>query len=259
MKILKNPEKVEAFWKSLENGRMNRLLMLDYDGTLAPFVVDRYKAYPYPWVRFILAQILQDKRNRVVIISGRNAKEVKALLGQKLPIEIWGGHGTERLLPSGELIREPVPSWAKGIFGQVEDWATDRNLLDCIEEKHGCLAFHVRGLEGGKVQGLLDDATQFFKKVSKGSDLQTETFDGGVELRLKGVDKGKVVRKLVSEVPANTASSYYGDDYTDEDAFVALGEEGVSFLVRQEFRKTKADVWIVPPDELKECLSRYIL
>ncbi len=259
MKILKNTEKIDAFWKRLKEPRLARLIMLDYDGTLAPFVVERDEAYPYPWVKSILEKLLLDKRNRIVIISGRNATEVKELLGLNSPIEIWGGHGMERLLPSGRLVQSPVSSSSQRIFHRVEDWAENHGLSTNLEEKHGSVAFHVRGLGKSRAKELLHEATDFFEKVSAKSDLEVDAFDGGVELRTHGVDKGQVVKELIDESPKNAAFSYYGDDLTDEDAFEALSDKGVSFLVRKEFRPTKADVWIIPPEELKECLSRYIV
>lgn len=259
MKILKEKEKVEAFWQKVAKGRVRRLLMLDYDGTLSPFVAERLKAYPYPGLPGILERILDSSKNRVVIISGRNALEVKELLGLNVPVEIWGGHGMERLLPSGRLVQVPVSRESEEVFHQVEEWADHEGLSRSLEEKHGSMAFHVRGMGKSRADRLLEEATEFFKEVSSGSDLKVNAFDGGVELRTRGVDKGRVVRELLEDFDKNCACSYYGDDLTDEDAFSALDGSGVSFLVRKKIRQTNADVWIIPPDELKECLARYIL
>ncbi len=51
------------------------LLLLDYDGTLAPFRVDRLKASPFRGVRRILARIQSHTGTRIVLITGRSAKE----------------------------------------------------------------------------------------------------------------------------------------------------------------------------------------
>ena len=259
MKILKNRQKVEAFWQDVAEALVKRLIMLDYDGTLSPFVSERMKAYPYPGMGEILEKILESSKNRVVIISGRNALEVRRLLGMDIPVEIWGGHGTERLLPSGRLIRVPVSRASEEIFHRVEDWARQEGLSKSLEKKHGSMAFHVRGMKKKMARELLEEATEFLEEVSRDSDLQVDAFDGGVELRTMGVDKGGVVRELMDDFGVACACSYYGDDFTDEDAFEALDDHGVSFLVRKKFRPTGADIWIIPPEELKECLRRYIL
>ena len=52
--------------------------MLDYDGTLAPFHVDRFAAVPYPGVEDRLATLSGLARVRLVLISGRSARELRA-------------------------------------------------------------------------------------------------------------------------------------------------------------------------------------
>jgi trehalose-phosphatase len=82
-------------------------------------------------------------------------------------------------------------------------------------------------------------------------------FDGGVELRPSGWDKGQTIRLLRSEHPAGAAVAFAGDDLTDEDAFQALGAAGLSVLVRSELRPTAADIWLRPPDELLDFLQNW--
>ncbi len=54
--------------------------MLDYDGTLAPFHVDRFAATPYPGVEDRLAILSALARVRLVLVSGRSARELHDLL-----------------------------------------------------------------------------------------------------------------------------------------------------------------------------------
>ena len=55
-------------------------LLLDYDGTLAPFRTRRDQAYPYPGVALVLQEIVRDCRTRVVVMSGRDASDVLPFL-----------------------------------------------------------------------------------------------------------------------------------------------------------------------------------
>src|SRR5512135_2158250 len=87
-----------AFFSALGRAEQ-RLLLLDYDGTLAPFRPERERAFPYPEVRRLLATI-GEMASRVVLISARRAVEVQRLLACP-GLEIWGSHGIERLQPSG--------------------------------------------------------------------------------------------------------------------------------------------------------------
>ncbi|HVZ16212.1 MAG TPA: trehalose-phosphatase, partial [Terriglobales bacterium] len=82
----------EPFFRAIKD-YTSLTLLSDYDGTLAPFVVDRTAARPYPNVPEALLT-LAENGVRVVIVSGREANEVQRLLGIN-SIEIWGCHGAE--------------------------------------------------------------------------------------------------------------------------------------------------------------------
>src|ERR1039457_2280247 len=87
-------------------------LLLDYDGTLAPFCLNRQQAFPYSGMAQLLQEIIANGRTRVAIITGRNAREVIPLLAVHPSPEIWGCHGLERLRPDGTCetprVEEPV-------------------------------------------------------------------------------------------------------------------------------------------------------
>jgi trehalose-phosphatase len=82
-------------------------------------------------------------------------------------------------------------------------------------------------------------------------------FDGGMELRAAGRDKGDVVRTLEQECGDDAVIAYLGDDHTDEDAFAAVPETGAGVLVSAAFRPTAAQLWLQPPDELLMFLRRW--
>ena len=74
-----NPIEVEQFMNAVAQSPVSALL-LDYDGTLAPFCLNRQQALPYPGMTALLQEIIANGRTRVVIITGRNAHEVIPLL-----------------------------------------------------------------------------------------------------------------------------------------------------------------------------------
>ena len=93
-------EKIRTFFDSFACN-VTPFLLLDYDGTLAPFRVDRFQARPWAGVRELLTRIQQQGRTRMAIISVRAAREIEPLLGMDPPLEVWGLHGAERLFPNG--------------------------------------------------------------------------------------------------------------------------------------------------------------
>src|SRR5271155_630625 len=84
-----------GLWKRLRSASRS-LLMLDYDGTLAPFKEDRSQAFPYPGVEDRLAVLSGLAQVHVVLVSGRPARELSALLRPQTKIDIWGSHGREQ-------------------------------------------------------------------------------------------------------------------------------------------------------------------
>src|SRR5258708_29408870 len=87
----------------------SRALLLDYDGTLAPFTPDRTRAFPYREIPELVSQIMRHE-TRVVLISGRAATELLLLSGIHPHPEIWGSHGSERLLPDGSYEVDTPPA-----------------------------------------------------------------------------------------------------------------------------------------------------
>jgi trehalose 6-phosphate phosphatase len=77
-----------------------------------------------------------------------------------------------------------------------------------------------------------------------------------VELRAVGCNKQYAVKAVLSQTEEDSAVAYLGDDITDEDAFRAVKPRGIGVLVRAEFRKTEADVWLLP-HELVEFLRHW--
>jgi trehalose-phosphatase len=117
------------------------------------------------------------------------------------------------------------------------------------------VALHWRGREEKMAQ---EQSSKVLKKwESLSTLLEVHKFDNGIELRPKGINKGEAVKTLLKEMPANTTIAYLGDDFTDEEAFEVLGPKALKILVRGEARPTKADINIVPPDELLWFLNKW--
>jgi trehalose-phosphatase len=126
-----------------------------------------------------------------------------------------------------------------------------------VEIKPASVAVHVRGIESEDADGLLSGIRADWSDLTGESVLEIHEFDGGLELRVPGRDKGTSVRAVLEDAHAETAAAFLGDDRTDEDAFAALRGRGLCVLVRSEFRETLADMWIRPPGELLTFLERW--
>jgi trehalose 6-phosphate phosphatase len=250
---------LENFWSALA-AVPRAALLLDYDGTLAPFHIDPARARPYPGVEALLNRIGRLPNDRLVIVSGRWLQDLRPLLTLEFEPEMWGCHGREQRLPDGRHSLAPLSEAAVQTLAEADGWAaTICALGGRVERKPGSLAFHWRGLAPGHQRSLGRDLETRFAALAPAGELLWHEFDGGIELRAAGCDKGQVVSQVLAEQDAVQAGcvAYLGDDHTDEDAFRALQGRGLRVLVRPKWRTTAADVWLRPPDGLREFLGRW--
>jgi trehalose-phosphatase len=234
-----------------------RLLLLDYDGTLAPFTEKRDQAFPYAGVKERLNRLISSKKTVAVIVSGRAISDLKPLLRLRKYPEIWGSHGWERLTAGGEYVFvEPDKPYRKGIES-AKNYIHDNKLGKYLEIKPVSLAIHYRGVKPEKVVEIEDKILHNWNELAKTFHLIYSRFDGGLELKIPGMNKGDVVRNICQRYPEGTMGAYLGDDITDEDAFKALPESALGVLVKKERRETAAAVRIKPPEELLAFLDRW--
>lgn len=254
-----NPDiSLDRFFDDLAKA-VERLLMLDYDGTLAPFHEDRDRATPYPGVRERLTNLVESDRTRVIIISGRRAHDLDSLLGLATLPEIWGCHGAERRLPDESYQLAPLSVRVARGLEEIDVWAEKEGLEEHLERKPAGRAFHWRGREKETIAKIRSSVTSAWSARAASFELSVHEFDGGLELRAEGIDKSTAVRTILSESETGAVAAYCGDDHTDEDAFRALAGRGLRVLVRSEIRESRADLWIKPPEELLAFLDRWVL
>jgi trehalose-phosphatase len=244
------------FWARLARAEQ-RFLGLDYDGTLAPFRVERLEAVPAPGAVEAIEALLEDRENHVAIVSGRLVEEVRQLLGP-LPVLMVGSHGFERLLPDGRLERTPLQPAQRERLDLAARQAHELGLEERLEHKAASLAFHTRGVEREQARTLEAQVAGLWSDGCAEAGLSCRPFDGGVELRAEGVDKGEVLEGLLDSRQQDFAV-YVGDDRTDEDAFRVLRQRGgVGVKVGQhELGQTAANGWLSDCEAVVEFLRKW--
>ncbi|HSW52229.1 MAG TPA: trehalose-phosphatase [Sulfuricaulis sp.] len=257
MRALHPQPGLEDFFRRLQTAP-ERVLLLDYDGTLAPFRIRMDEALPYPGVRDALDAIMESGHTRLVIVSGRWTRDLQPLLGLKSLPEIWGSHGWEQLRPDGEYVVARMDEDALRHLADADTWTAEIEAQGGrCEIKPGGLAIHWRGLDQDRIADIRSLVFQNLLMKEMQKTLVWHDFDGGIELRVPGRHKGFVVDTVLSGMRPDTAAAYLGDDNTDEDAFQAIRGRGIGVLVRPQYRATAADFWLKPPQELLEFLQRW--
>lgn len=254
----------EPFLNRVAHAR-EAVLLLDYDGTLAPFKTRRDEAYPYPGVEFRLQEIVRSCRTRVVVISGRDATEIFSLLNLHPRPEVWGSHGMQRVKADGSAGMQKLDARTLDGLSDADRWLGQQQLRHVAEFKAGGVAVHWRGFTESAARDLRTRVLLGWRPIAERNGLELLEFDGGVEIRARHANKGDAVRVLLEEIGADTPVAYLGDDVTDESAFEALQDRGLTVLVRSTKRDTAARYWLKPPGELlafldvwlKTCLEQY--
>jgi trehalose 6-phosphate synthase/trehalose 6-phosphate phosphatase len=251
-------EKQEAFFKTFQQG-ITPLLLLDYDGTLAPFRLNRFLAKPWAGVRERLARIQMQGKTRLAVVTGRPAAEIAPLLGLDPPLEVWGLHGAERLYSDGRRELEPAAAPAQRKLEELRQYLRRDNLGGLFEDKPNAVVMHWRGASAQLARQIEQRTRELFEPVAQGNGLRLLDFESGIELRA-GRDKGGAVEAILLEAAPDVPIAYLGDDLTDEAAFRAVnrtGVRGLSVLMRRQFRPTGAQIWLRPPVELKGLLEQW--
>ena len=252
-------EKLEEFFSAFAGAEKTRLL-LDYDGTLAPFRVDRFTARPWVGVLELLKRIQRQGCTRMTVITGRPAGEIAPLLGLEPALEVWGLHGAERLFPDGRRELEETSTETRATLDELRERLRRDSLGGLFEDKANGVVMHWRGASPHKARAIEQRARALFEPPARMDGLSLLEFESGLELRA-GRDKGAAVEAILSEMEAAAPVAFLGDDLTDELAFRAVNAAGgthLSALVRREWRESEADIWLKPPGELVGFLARWI-
>jgi trehalose 6-phosphate synthase/phosphatase len=206
----------------------NRLIILDYDGTLAPFQFKPEDAFPTPDILQILEDLVSDARNKIVISSGRDQNTLEKWFGH-LPLTLAAEHGAF-YKENGAWNKKPCnQSWNDEllkIFQQFQE-KTPRSIL---EKKDTALVWHYRKVDGWLatireqqlVNALITPCTKLHLQIMRGNKI--------VEVKMPEYTKGAEARRLMEKDHYDFILAM-GDDTTDEDTFSALPKTATTVKV----------------------------
>ena len=252
-------EKLHAFF-AMFSGAAQPLLLLDYDGTISAFRVNRFEARPFSGVRPLLTRIQRQGQTRMAVITGRPAAEIAPMLALDPPLEVWGLHGAERVYPDGRRELESAPERARQILQELCERLHRDSMGGRFEDKPNACVMHWRGVPPQKARTIEKKTRALFEPLAEIDGLGLLEFEAGLELRV-GRDKGGAVNAIVAEAGERGPVAYLGDDLTDESAFRAVNAlrgSHLSVLMRRGNRATDADIWLRPPAELRLFLSLWL-
>ncbi len=219
-----------------------RLIFLDYDGTLVGFNENPDDSKPDQELIEILEHLTKDINNHIVIISGRGRQSLEEWM-KPYTLDIIAEHGVwiKRMDKPFKTFIKINASWKKEILSLLERYV-NRTPGSFVEEKDYSLVWHYRKVETGLGEVRTRELTSHLKYMTANENLEVLEGDMIVEIKNSEINKGKAAQKLMKIYPDADFLLALGDDFTDEDTFKAMPEEAYTIKVGTSASEAKFSV-----------------
>jgi len=233
-----------------------RLILLDYDGTLVGFHANPQRAEPDQELRLLLRALTEVPNTRVVLISGRDRGTLDKWLGQ-LPVDFITEHGVW-LRAAGEeweIFQAMQNDWMRELRPVLELYVA-RTAGSFIEEKDYSLVWHYRRADADLGEVRARELLAHLAFMTANTELQVMEGNKVLEIKNAGINKGTAAARWLARYPADFILAL-GDDRTDEDTFRALPPEAYTIKVGSTGRSL-ARFNIGSPAEVRQLLRKLL-
>lgn len=234
-----------------------RLLILDYGGTLAPFVKRPQQAAPPGVVLDLLSALAADPRNCVALMSGSSAENLDRWFGKVPGLWLAAEHGAELKAPSTawEPLRpQSATDWKSTVVPILEHFV-DRTPGSFVEEKQYALVWHYRMAEPEFGEWLANELVSMLEAMLAETELGAFRGEKIIEVKPVWANKGEVLQRLLAAFPDPEFTFAAGDDRTDEDLFERLSND--AWTVHVGSGPTRASFVVVDIQSLRAVLQSF--
>ena len=234
------------------------LVALDFDGVLAPIVLDPDDARPLPRSRDAVHALAALPGVHVALVSGRTLDDLRRLADPPTSASLVGSHGAQVADESGRDVGAAacLDDATRDLLARVSAGLhaiADRYEGAYVEDKPAGAVFHTRRMtDRAAAEGAAREAADgpgAWPAVRR--TLGKEV----VDLSVVDVDKGVALQRL-RESLGDVAVLYAGDDVTDEHAFAVLGADDVTVKVGDG--DTAATHRVGAPEDVAALLERLV-
>lgn len=233
------------------------ILFSDYDGTLSEITPDIANAQPLPGVDKLIERLAaRSDRFQVVLISGRQVEKLARLVGVTQGITFVGNHGLEIMEADGTCRMAVDPALFMPSLDKVRQWLHDNVPLGAgfvIEDKHFSVAMHYRLVDPDPALAMRLRLREYVRAYTPALVIGEGKMV--IEALPLQANKGAAVRTLIRENGEDRLPVYFGDDITDEDAFLALRETGITVKVSAKPVPSWARYRVTAPSNVTAALA----
>ena len=228
----------------------NKMIFLDYDGTLVAFNEKPDLAIPDAKLLSIIDRLCKLPNTDVAIVSGRDQAFLDKWFA-KLPITLVAEHG--------HYIKRKGAEWNGSVTGKKEWMAdvlpifekfTDRTPGTFIEEKHNSLVWHYRKTDPELAPGRVVEIKTVLSSLIS-DEVTILDMDKALEVVDRQVNKGSAVFEIKNQGDYDFILCI-GDDVTDENMFVSLPDH--AYTVKVGRKPTAAKYYIESVAQVKALL-----
>ena len=209
----------------------NKILILNYDGTLVPLSINPKSARPSEGLLKLIRDIKGKSATDIVIISGRSREDLERWLGC-MPVNLTAEDGSWiREDNSGEWIQlKPLSGdWKKEILPILEMY-TDRLPGSRIEEKDYSLRWTYYRSDIEQSSYIAKELNDHLINITANIDIQIFHGNKVIEMSNSGINKGDLARHWLDKKTYDFILAI-GAGWSDELLFQALPETAYSIKV----------------------------
>jgi len=227
-----------------------RLLLLDYDGTLMDFQDNPKAVVPDKELIKLLSRLKKDKKNRLVIISGRDHQTLENWFGD-FGIDMTAEHGVwSKINGKWKVVDGISDEWKKKVKPVLQN-LIERTPGSFIEEKDYSIVWHYRKVDKELGEKRIREFRDVLQYLTANLDLQVLEGNKVVEIKNAGVNKGKAVLNWTTTNDWDFILAI-GDDNTDEDTFKALPDS--AYTIKVGLNKSEAKYKLLSVKEVRKLL-----
>jgi trehalose 6-phosphate synthase/phosphatase len=245
---------LDALGEAFEEAE-KRLLLLDYDGTLAEIKPRPQDAAPTARLMTLLRQLVALPDTTVAIVSGRSRRDIEGWFGGIADLGLAVEHGALIREPGSEqweMLRGGMDlSWQDHVGPVLEQFSAGAPG-SLVERKDYALAWHYRLVDAEFGVWLANELVSTLENLLAGTELAVIHGNKVVEVRYAWANKGEVAAHLVAPFKRKSFILAIGDDRTDEDLFGSMPKR--AWTVRVGSGSTAARFRLQDPPAVRRLL-----
>ena len=205
------------------------LVASDFDGVLAPLVLDPMESRALPGTIEALEGLAGLPGTHAAVVSGRDLDTLTALTGlADSAVTRIGTHGAQTSRVTAVDLTPEQQETLERVTRELEAVSQGPAPGAWVETKPSAAVLHTRRMTDRAAAEAVEAAA--LEVTTRHTGLHVLHGKQVVEVGVVRADKGSALVALRDEVGADVVA-YFGDDVTDEDAFRALGADDVTVKV----------------------------